>query len=110
MADEPWVLPPIGIEAFHGRGLDCPRRTVFTNSSEAHMSLLATGRFLAIISTSVLKGFNKRAEIKVLPVEVPIAPVPTGVVTLKNRTLSAVARLCIEQAREVAKPLAKKKS
>jgi DNA-binding transcriptional LysR family regulator len=110
LADEPWVLAPTGIEAFRGSGLDCPRKTVFSNSSEARMSLLATGRFLAILSTSVLKDFANRAEIKVLPVEVPIAPVPTGVVTLKNRTLSAVARLCIEQAREVAKPLAKKKS
>jgi DNA-binding transcriptional LysR family regulator len=110
LADEPWVLPPIGIEAFHGRGLDCPRKTVFTNSSEARMSLLATGRFLAILSTSVLKNFANRAEIKVLPVELPIAPVSTGVVTLKNRTLSPTARLFIEYAREVAKPLAKKKS
>ena len=109
LVDEPWMLPPIGIDAFHGKGLDCPRKTVFTNSPEAGLSLLATGRFLAILSTSVLKDFANRAEIKILPVEVPIAPVPTGLVTLKNRTLSAVARLCIEQAREVAKPLAKKK-
>jgi DNA-binding transcriptional LysR family regulator len=109
LANEPWVLPPIGIEAFRGNGLDCPRKTVFTNSSEARMSLLATGRFLAILSTSALRDFAERTEIKVLPVKVPIAPVPTGVVTLKNRTLSAVARLFIEHVREVAKPLAKKK-
>jgi len=36
--------------------------------------------------------------------------VPIGIVTLKNRTLSPVAQLFIETAREVAKPLAKRKS
>ncbi len=109
LIDEPWVLPPIGIEAFRASGLDCPRKAVFTNSSEARMSLLATGRFLAILSTSAMRGFAERAEIKVLPVKVPIAPLPTNIVTLKNRTLSAVARLFIEHARELARPLAKKK-
>jgi hypothetical protein len=34
---------------------------------------------------------------------------PIGIVTLKNRTLSPVAQLFIEHAREVAKPLAKRK-
>jgi DNA-binding transcriptional LysR family regulator len=51
-----------------------------------------------------------RAELKVLPVELPTAPVSVGIVTLKNRTLSPVAQLFIEHARELAKPLAKKKS
>ena len=39
-----------------------------------------------------------------------MAPVPNGIVALKNRTLSPVAKLFIEHAREVAKPLAKRKS
>jgi len=39
-----------------------------------------------------------------------VACVPNGIVTLKNRTLSPVARLFIQHAREVAKPLVKKKS
>jgi hypothetical protein len=34
---------------------------------------------------------------------------PNGIVTLKNRTLSPVAQLFIDCAREVAKPLAKTK-
>jgi hypothetical protein len=33
--------------------------------------------------------------------------VPVGIVTLKKRTLSRVAQLFIDGAREVAKPLAK---
>ena len=73
------------------------------------ISLLATGRFLTIFPASVLRFPTKRPEIKVLPVELPIARVPIGIVTLKNRTLSPVAQLFIEHAREVAKPLAKRK-
>jgi DNA-binding transcriptional LysR family regulator len=56
-----------------------------------------------------LKFSVSRSEIKALPIELPVAPVPNGIITLKNRTLSPVAQLFIEHAREVAKPLAKKK-
>jgi DNA-binding transcriptional LysR family regulator len=72
------------------------------------MSLLATGRFLTICPTSVLRFPTRRAKIKTLPVELPIANVPTGIVTLKNRTLSPVAQLFIDCVREVARPLAKR--
>jgi hypothetical protein len=39
-----------------------------------------------------------------------MARVPVGIITLKNRTLSPTAQLFIEHAREVAKPLAMRKS
>jgi DNA-binding transcriptional LysR family regulator len=73
------------------------------------MSLLATGRFLTIFPTSVLRFSTKRLELKVLPVELPPARVPIGIVTLKNRTLSPVAGVFIEHTREVAKPMARRK-
>jgi len=38
----------------------------------------------------------------VLPVELPMARMPVGIVTLKNRTPSSVAKLFIECAREIA--------
>jgi hypothetical protein len=38
-----------------------------------------------------------------------VPPVSIGIITLRNRTLSRVARLFIQHAREVAKPLAKRK-
>ena len=50
-----------------------------------------------------------RPDLKVLPVKLRLAHVPIGIVTLKNRTLSPVAQLFIEHAREVAKPLARRK-
>jgi DNA-binding transcriptional LysR family regulator len=114
LADQSWVLPPADTvhgsvleEAFHAMGLDYPFVTVLTLPSEVRANLLATGRFLTIFPTSVLKFMTEGPALKVLPVELPIAPVPVGIVTLKNRTLSPVAKLFIEHAREIAKPLAK---
>jgi hypothetical protein len=49
-----------------------------------------------------LKFPATRAEIKALPVHLPRAGVPNGIVTLKARALSPVAQLFIDCAREVA--------
>jgi len=115
LVNESWLLPPperalgpVYLEAFRASGLDYPRAVVFTVDAAMRIGLLATGRFLTIVPTAVFR-FSKRPEIKVLPVEVPTARLPIGIVTLKNRTLSPVAQLFIEAAREVAKPLAKRK-
>jgi hypothetical protein len=52
----------------------------------------------------------KHSSLKVLPVKLPRMQRQTGVVTPKKRMLSPLAQRFIECAREVAKPLAKKKS
>jgi hypothetical protein len=58
----------------------------------------------------MLRFPTRRPEIKVLSVELPMPDMPIGVVTLKNRTISPVAQLFIECAREVAMPLGRKNS
>ena len=116
LVSESWVLPlpsgPIGsvaMEAFRASGLAYPRRTVFVDTAEGRINLLASGRFLTILARSTLRFSTGRPKFKVLPVELPSSPVLVGIVTLKNRTLSPAARLFIEHAREVAKRPAKKK-
>jgi DNA-binding transcriptional LysR family regulator len=116
LANEPWVLPPPGsvigsivTDAFRASGLDYPRAIVVTDSPQVRVNLLATGRFVTIFPASALRFPTRRSELKVLPVELPMASVRNGIVTLKNRTLSPVAQLFIDHAREVAKPLAKRK-
>jgi DNA-binding transcriptional LysR family regulator len=91
------------MEAFRANGVDHPRTAVVTDSPHARMSLLATGRFVTILPASVLKFPAIRTEIKALPVHLPRARVPNGIITLKTRTLSPVAQLFIDCAREVAK-------
>lgn len=116
LASESWTLPPpesvigaIAMEAFRASGLDYPRTTVVADSPEVRISLLTTGRFVTIFPASVLTFPTMRSEIKVLPVELPMAHVQNVIVTLKNRALSPVAQLFIDCAREIAKPLAKRK-
>jgi DNA-binding transcriptional LysR family regulator len=116
LVNEPWVLPPPGsgiaslaLQTFRASGLDFPRTIVVTESPQVRFNLPATGPFLTMFSASALRFPTKRTDVKVLPVQLSIAPVPYGIVTLKNRTLSSVARLFIKHAREVARPLARKK-
>jgi DNA-binding transcriptional LysR family regulator len=115
LVNEPWALQPpesvagaAAMEAFRASGLDYPRATLVTVSPELRMSLLATGRFLTILPASALKFPTRRTELKVLPVELPMARLPVGIVTLKNRTISPVAQLFIDCARKVTKSFAKK--
>lgn len=116
LVNELWVLPPpdsvigsIVMGAFRASGLHYPRVSVVTDCPHMRISLLATGRFVTIFPASAFRFLTKRSELKVLPVELPMARRPNGIVTLKNRALSPVAKLFIDCAREVAKPLAKLK-
>ncbi len=110
LVNEPWVLPPsettpgsLVMQAFHASGVDFPRKRVSTAPFEARMSLLETGRFLSIFASSALVFPIKRKQFKVLPVELPIARIPNGIFTLKNRTLGPVAQLFVTAARHIAK-------
>jgi DNA-binding transcriptional LysR family regulator len=116
LANEPWVLPPpesgigsIAMEAFRASKLDYPRTTVVTDSPHARMTLLATGRFFTIFPAFALRFPATLPAVRILPIELPTAPIPHGIITLKDRTLSPVAKLFIEHAREVAKSRAKRK-
>jgi DNA-binding transcriptional LysR family regulator len=116
LANELWVLPPpesvigsIVMDAFRASGLDYPRVSVVTDCPHMRISLLATGRFVTVFPASAFRFLTKRSELKILPVELPTARRPNGIATLKNRALSPVAKLFMDCAREVAKPLAKRK-
>jgi DNA-binding transcriptional LysR family regulator len=117
LVNEPWVLQPpdsvlgpMFIDAFRSCGLNYPRATVIAMPGEVRSRLLESGRFLTIAPASALRFSGDRLKLKVLPIQLPPARLPIGIVTLKNRTLSPVAQLFIEHAREVAKPQAMRKS
>jgi DNA-binding transcriptional LysR family regulator len=116
LVNEAWVMPPpdgmLGrtyLEGFRASGLDYPRTTVFAAAPGVRLNLVATGRFLTMTTISVLK-LSKRPGIKVLPVKLPYTSSPAGIITLKSRTLSPVAQLFIDEARQVAKPLGRRKA
>ena len=108
-APGPPALGSLLVEAFRASGLDYPQATLSTLSVEVRNRLVATGRFLSVISSSVLRFPAKHPDIKALSVEFPLPPVPVGIVTLKSRTLNPVAQLFLDMAREFATPLGKRK-
>jgi DNA-binding transcriptional LysR family regulator len=114
LAGESWVLPPpdtvigaVAQEAFRTHALGYPRTAVVATPLELRISLLAKGNFLTILPASALQLPTRRPEIKALPLELPIARVPNGIVTMTNRALTPVARSFVEKCREVAKTLAR---
>jgi DNA-binding transcriptional LysR family regulator len=114
LVNEPWTWPAVGtfvdalvVKAFRASGLTPPRAAVYADAYSMRIRLAATGRFLAVVPASVMKFHARHVSLKVLPVELPTTQRQIGVITLKNRTLSPLAQLFIECAREVAKPLAK---
>jgi DNA-binding transcriptional LysR family regulator len=113
LADEPWAIPThespartILEDAFRANGLPPPRITVVNFSLPLQIALLSGGHFLTVFPQSMLRFCAKRMSLRTLPIELPARPAPVGIITLKNRTMSPIARLFIEQARIVSKPLA----
>jgi len=117
LVNELWILPPAGTpfgslarDIFGAKGLHCPRAAVIASGLEATINLVGTGRYLTIHPESVFTFPSTHPFIRKLPIELPIVSGPIGILTLKNRMLSPAAQLFIEAARDVAKPLARKKS
>jgi DNA-binding transcriptional LysR family regulator len=115
LIDEPWILPRPGIvasviaETFAACGLRVPRADAIIGSIHLHNALLADGRSLAFLPSSVLRFGAVQLSMKPLHVKLPDLPRPVGVITLRGRLITPAAQLFIECAREVAKPLAKGK-
>src|SRR6516225_2095248 len=112
LRNEPWALLPFDsffgaviAEAFRADGQEPPRPTVASVSVNIQNELLATGRFLTVLPGFMLKVAWRNLALKALPVALPNSPMPIGLMTLKNRTLTPLAQLFIENVRALAKPL-----
>ena len=114
LVNEPWTLPSpdtgigaFAIAAFRARGLAPPRATVITYSVHMRDKLLATGRFLTMLSTYTLMLPARHSSLKALPIKLDKARGTIAITTLRNRALSPLAELLIKTTREVVKPLVK---
>jgi DNA-binding transcriptional LysR family regulator len=114
LANEPWTLYPfdsffgsVVAEAFRANGHEPPRLTVASLSFNAQIELLATGRFLTVLPSFMLRVPSPNLPLKALPVALPNARMPIGIITLKNRTLTPLAQRFIDTVRAFAKPLSK---
>jgi DNA-binding transcriptional LysR family regulator len=113
LINEPWLLPPPGsiigssiLEVFRASGLEPPRHQVVSFSIPLHHHLLASGHFLIMLPVSMAR-LGKHLHLKILEVGIPGIPRPTGIMTLRKRTLSPLAHVFIDAVRELAKSLAK---
>jgi DNA-binding transcriptional LysR family regulator len=111
LVNEPWILPPNQVvsalitETFKAHGLEIPRERVSASSILLRNHLLATGRFLSVLADSVFRYNARQWSLKALPIDLRIRPLPVAIVTLRNRTVSPVVQLFIEQVRAVAKTM-----
>jgi DNA-binding transcriptional LysR family regulator len=105
LSGEPWILPPtdtlpgsLAVELFRASDAEMPRAPITTLSMHLCCRLVASGRFVTTLPISILRFGGRDLSLKVLPIKLPAQPRPVGIVTLKNRTLSPVAKLFIECA------------
>jgi DNA-binding transcriptional LysR family regulator len=111
LAGAPWILPPadtlpgsLAGELFRASGAEMPRAPITTLSIHLCCRLVASGRFVTTLPTSILRFGGRDLSLKVLPIKLPMQPRPVGVVILKNRTLSPVAKLFIECVHRLVRP------
>lgn len=95
------IVGPVLIEAFRAEGLEPPQGISCLNM-QMHKALLATGRFVATLPSSLLRFSPEKVSLKRLPIELPQVSAPVGIISLKNRTMSPVAELFLQSARAVA--------
>jgi DNA-binding transcriptional LysR family regulator len=116
LVNERWCLPPpdhpvaaLVTDAFRRCGLAPPRTSTTVGSPQFVSNLVARGQFLGVHGDVFLHFNPASINLKVLPVDLQIPLSPVSIITLKNRTLSPVAQLFIDRAREAAKSMAKGK-
>ena len=113
---EPWLSFPydsffgsmIG-DIFRKNGVEPPQLTISTLSVHAQNEMLATGRFLTVLPSFVLKLPGGHPPLKAVPVALHNPPAPIGLITPKNRTLTPVVQMFIDGIRSRVKVLNKPK-
>jgi len=112
LSDELWIMTPqdtplsaIIEAAFRASGRPLPKYYLEAYSIHLRNHLVGTGRFVAATLGSVVRLNAEPFGLKALPVALPMAKVPLGVITVKNRTLSPVVGLFLECAREAGQSI-----
>jgi DNA-binding transcriptional LysR family regulator len=105
LANEKWVVTNAAFEpmprCFMILGLPVPRPSIAAQSAFLRNTLVASGEFLAVLSSPQLIALrHQNLRVKVLPIDLSKFETEIAVFKLKNRALSPVARLFIEQTRE----------
>jgi len=110
LIEEPWVLPPYDsvpgpfvAQIFRASKLQPPPASVSTLSAQLTITLIATGRFLGLLPRGVVRSSGAPLGLTTLPIKIPVHRIAVDIITVKNRTLSPLAELFIDCARDVVK-------
>ena len=102
------------LEIFHDHEMQAPRPSIVTLSGHLTATLIGTGQFVGLLPRSVAQFSASRAGLRILTMDLPAPRVSTAIITVKNRTLSPLADLFINCAREtktaIAAPTKRRKS
>jgi molybdate transport repressor ModE-like protein len=108
LKDERWILSDSGLfnhqiiaDAFRLAGLEMPLVSMRTISVNLRASLVRTGEFVTTFPKSVLDLHADRLGLKALQLELPAAPWPVKIATLRDRTPGAATERFIACAYDV---------
>jgi DNA-binding transcriptional LysR family regulator len=96
------VIHDLVYEAFRAQGLEPPKVQVSASSMLLRSRLLATGRYLTVLPDSVLRANAGEWSVKALPVALEARPMCVTLITLRNRSISPVVGLFMDQLRSLA--------
>jgi DNA-binding transcriptional LysR family regulator len=111
LVDQRWVMPdhsraivwPLFADAFARRRLSLPKAVVTCASLPLQVSMVATGRFLTFLPSSIVRSARNRLPIKPLSIDLDIDSPPMGIATLKHRSPNPVTKLFVEAVRAATK-------
>jgi DNA-binding transcriptional LysR family regulator len=110
LMQEPWTLSPpdtflgrVVADLFEHRRLSLPRNTVTTTSIFMRLNLMASGRFLSILPTTLLRHRSNQAWLRALRVDLGDSSGPIAAITIKDRRSNGAVRLFRETSRAVCK-------
>jgi DNA-binding transcriptional LysR family regulator len=108
LMQEQWTLSPpesflgrIGVDVFRRRKLALPRTVVTTISTYMRLNLLASGRFLSLLPTTLLQHRSNNAWLRALNVDLSDSTGPVALITVRKRQSAGAVKLFQEASRAV---------
>ena len=96
--------------AFEAQGLEFPRATVTTSSTYALSVLVGNGDFLAIHPHAMLTTPNEHPQLTSVDVRLATTRGAIGLIALKDRSLSPVAKLFAQSVAPVVQDIRPKRT
>ena len=113
LMEELWALSPpdsflgrIGADVFRRRKLPLPPTVMTTISTHMRLSLLASGHFLTLLPTTLLRHRSNSAWLRALNVDLSDSTGPVASITVRERRCGGAVKLFQEVSRAVCKEFA----